>query len=144
MDQLQSFFDNDGQLQADSLRYRDRELPDTLATDQYALNIALNYAATWNHVDVMQFLVERGAQVNAQPPGYYWPKDPGASALHRAANAGRMEAVRWLLAHGAEPTLREPRWDDLASGWSRYRGFTEVEALLIDAAEKWPKFDADD
>ncbi len=65
------------------------------------MNIALNYAANWNQIEAMQLLLDRGAQINAQPPGYYRPEDPGASAL--------LEAVRWLLDHGADPTLRALR-----------------------------------
>jgi hypothetical protein len=52
--------------------------------------------------------------------------------------------VVWLLEQGADPTLRERRWDDLAGDWARYRGFTEVEVLLRESVVNWSSPDEGD
>ncbi len=59
-------------------------------------------------------------------------------ALIQAAGLGRREAVELLLAHGADPTFREPMYNNTALGAARYshpaagrpHGNPEVAALL--------------
>jgi quinoprotein glucose dehydrogenase len=145
---LQGFFDDAGTLQEAALHIPGVDLPDSLTTGpyalQYALDLAFNYAARWNQAPAMELLLARGARIDARPPGFYFPGEPGATALHRAADAGRLEAVTWLLEQGADPTLRDLRWDDLASRWSRYRGFSEIEAIIEAAMSTWAQRHAQD
>ena len=42
-------------------------------------------------------------------------------------------AARWRLDHGADPTLPDLRWDDLAREWAGYGGHEEVQARLAQA-----------
>ena len=55
----------------------------------------LHYAALMGHGDIAQFLVERGAQVNARHDG-------GRTPLHDAAMKGHSDLVRMLLLSGAD------------------------------------------
>ena len=57
---------------------------------------AVMWAAAENHADVVKTLIETGADVNARSKG-------GFTALLFAVRAGSLDAVRVLLAHGANP-----------------------------------------
>jgi ankyrin repeat protein len=57
-------------------------------------------AATFGHIGCMAVLVEGGVPVN----GF---RLTGRRALHLATLAGELDAVIWLLAHGADPNQRE-------------------------------------
>jgi hypothetical protein len=54
----------------------------------------LGYAASLGNVELCQFFLDRGVDIN-QPSG------TSGTALHKAATRGQLEAVKWLLAHGA-------------------------------------------
>src|SRR5205807_10541679 len=65
---------------------------------QEVLDEALVWACKANRVEVLPLLVERGADLNADPYR-------GTPLIWAAAN-GRMEAAAWLLEHGAEVSRR--------------------------------------
>lgn len=130
LQRLQGFFDDHGALRADAVQLSGRQLPDSLATAQHVLDLSLNFAAKWNQVEAMALLVAHGADVNARPTGFYFPAEPGATALHRASNAGAVEAVHWLLDAGADPSLRDLRWDDLPGRWARYSDHPELQDVI--------------
>lgn len=68
---------------------------------------------------VAEFLMTQGADIEAR--GYF-----GATALHWAAGQGRLETVEWLIEEGADPSLRDPRFDGTAAGWAREFGHEDV------------------
>lgn len=92
--------------------------------------LALIMASDHRRLDVLDELVAAGTPVDAFDG--IW----GRQALRVAAEHGRPESVRRLLAHGADPDLRGPDGLvalDLASRERRYLdnpGHDEVEAIL--------------
>ena len=62
---------------------------------------ALRWAALWNRTDVMQLLLQRGADVNKQS-GYYH-----VTALHRAACDNHIGVIEVLLKHGASTNIKD-------------------------------------
>ncbi|KAL4808310.1 ankyrin repeat-containing domain protein [Aspergillus unguis] len=64
---------------------------------------ALNHAAFENHVHIMKFLHENGA--NLDPPGSNWP-----NPLQLALGQGHVDAAKWLLENGVglDFTVRPP------------------------------------
>jgi ankyrin repeat protein len=83
---------------------------------------ALNWAAWYNHPAAIRFLVAHGATVNIF-------NRTGFTPLHHAAENGSLDAVRALLALGADRT-----WTNFARqrpvDVARERGHPEVAALL--------------
>lgn len=77
---------------------------------------ALVFAAMCGQVDVVRLLLDRGTNVNAEPPGSHWT----ATALHTAAVQGRGAVVELLLARGADPTIRDGRYGSTALGWAEH------------------------
>jgi ankyrin repeat protein len=61
------------------------------------------FAADHQRLDVIDQLIEAGTPVNEADAE--WERLP----LHTAAGNGRAASVRRLLAHGADPNLRDPR-----------------------------------
>ena len=73
---------------------------------------AFGYACGYGHLDVVEFLLERGADPRV-------PIDTGgALPLHWAAGGAHTAVVRLLLARGAPLDARETRYDAAPIGWA--------------------------
>jgi ankyrin repeat protein len=88
---------------------------------------ALVFAADHQRLEAIDRLIEAGTPVNEADAEW------GRLPLHTAAGNGRAASVRRLLAHGANPDLRDPRHhrtplEDCQEGDSP--GHREVEAIL--------------
>jgi len=88
---------------------------------------ALVFAADHQRLEVLDRLIEAGPPVNEADPEW------GRLPLHTAAGNGRAASVRRLLAHGADPNLRDPGHhctplEESQQGDSP--GHREVEAIL--------------
>ena len=82
------------------------------------------YGACRNgHTAVAALLLERGAGVNAK--GVF-----GGTGLHWAALHGHKGTVAFLLAHGADLTIRDARFDSDPEGWAAEGGHDEIQQLL--------------
>lgn len=57
----------------------------------------------------------------------------GWTGLHTAAHRGHLDAVRLLLAHGADLNAREAGDNTYALHWAAAAGYTEVVRTLLDA-----------
>ena len=52
------------------------------------------------------------------------------TALHLAAQSGRMRAVEALLAAGADPTITDDIYDSPPAGWAEHGGHPSIAAYL--------------
>ena len=98
-----------------------------LLLEDGAVSAAFVLACRNGHTDVAQFLLGRGADVNAR--GFL-----SAPALHWAAINGHADTVAFLLGEGADPTLHDAQFGSDAVGWAREGGHEAVVALLDSAA----------
>jgi ankyrin repeat protein len=74
----------------------------------------------------------------ASDPGLLHASSPylrygGWSGLHEAAKHGRLDAVRVLLAHGADPNAREAGDNTHPLHWAAAHGHLEIVRALLDA-----------
>jgi ankyrin repeat protein len=88
---------------------------------------ALVFAADHQRLDVIDQLVQAGTPVNQADAEW------GRLPMHTAAGSGRAASVRRLLAHGADPSLRDPQHhrtplEECQAADSP--GHREVEAIL--------------
>ena len=139
VDLFKGFANEDGTLThpATPLFHPRSELPDTtiVLTAQEVLDHALSMAAMRGSREAAQFLLTHGAAINAQPPGFYWKRGRGCSAMHKAANEGEIEMVDFLLESGADPTIRDLQGDNTPAGWARYSNEPEI-ADILEVAER--------
>ena len=91
---------------------------------------ALTWATACGHTATIQRLVELGADPSRRTtfggPGH----GDGTTALHLAAQDGRLDAIRVLLDLGADPTLKDALYDSTPAGWAEHGGKTAARDLL--------------
>jgi ankyrin repeat protein len=81
------------------------------------------YGACRNgYTDVAELLLDRGADVNA--------KGILGGTGHWAAIDGHKETVAFLLAHGADLTIRDVKFHSTVEGWAAEGGYDEIRDLL--------------
>ena len=98
-------------------------------TTQQVRDVALAWAVVNGHFEVASFLLERGADINTN-----WSTHEPASILHECAIHGNEDAVRFLIDHGADLTIRDHRYQATAEGWARHAAHDERMADLLAAA----------
>jgi ankyrin repeat protein len=87
---------------------------------------ALVFASLCGRPAVVRLLLDRGIHIDATPPGSQWT----ATALHAAAGQGQCAVVELLLARGAEPSIKDVRYQSTPLGWATHMGRDDVAALL--------------
>jgi ankyrin repeat protein len=87
------------------------------------LSDAVFAAARNGHTEVVEYLLDRGAQIDAK--GVF-----GATGLHWAAINGHRKTVEFLIARGASLTIRDERFDGTPEGWANEGGHADLADLL--------------
>ena len=107
----------------------------------------LQYAVLRNRsdaLDVVRRAVEHGAPINKvkyeDDSEVFWERKPFGlgTPLHRAAEFGKAEIVKYLLEQGADPLKldsrgKKPRY------WADLKGFPAAESALFHAEAQWGK-----
>ena len=105
--------------------------PDERGTPFIKDSTALHYAANDGKLNLMARLVKLGADVNADHANWY------RSVLSWSANNARLEAIRWLLEHGAcadsLDALHAAAWGGSSGGSDQSKDYAEALRLLIEA-----------
>jgi ankyrin repeat protein len=89
---------------------------------------ALVFASLCGRLDVVRLLLDRGVNIDATPTGSHWT----ATALHAAAGQGQRAVVELLVARGADPSIKDVRYQSTALGWATHMGRDEVVAVLTE------------
>jgi hypothetical protein len=78
------------------------------------------WAATRAPAGTIALLTELGFDVNAYGRGDAPVEQPWETALHHSAARGDVELTRHLLNLGADPSLRDHRFDATPLDWARH------------------------
>lgn len=107
-----------------------RELADRVNSwtqdQQGIVNNAFVFACMHGHVEAARLLLEKGAEINAIPGGF----DYAGTGLHYAAFNGHRAMVEFLLAQGADRSIKDTKVGSTAAGWAEYAGHKDLLALL--------------
>ena len=82
----------------------------------------LAYAAYNGHTEIVEYLLKRGAEIDAKT-------ENGSTALFFASRFGHIETVRTLLKHQADPTIVNDN-DETAVDWALKGKNTDIEDIL--------------
>jgi ankyrin repeat protein len=88
------------------------------------------WAAAQGQPGSVELLAGLGFDVNAKGRSDVPAADPWQTALHVAAMQGRLDLARSLLRLGADPDIRDHRFDSTPLGWARYFGQEQLAELL--------------
>jgi ankyrin repeat protein len=88
------------------------------------------WAATTGRSRAVELLVEAGFDVDAKGRTDVPSNQPWQTALHKAAEDGNVELARTLLRLGADPDIKDRRFDSTPLGWARYFEREELIDLL--------------
>lgn len=97
-------------------------------TRQNILSQAFYFACVNGKLDVAGFLLSQGAEINAIVPGL----DIKATVLHRIAtmDASAERVIRFMLARGADPSIRDQEHDATPAQWALYHQRDTMADLL--------------
>jgi ankyrin repeat protein len=86
----------------------------------------LVYAVSRKNGPMAEWLAAHGCDINAVAEVYQCP----ATALHFAVEQGNLDRIRWLLDLGADPSIRDGKYDADALGWAEFFGNAEAADLI--------------
>lgn len=104
--------------------------PDAVAQARRARPGLVVWAAAQAPAGTVELLVELGFDVNALGRADAPVEQEWETALHHSAGEGNVELTRRLLALGADPTIRDRRFDDTPLAWARHLHQPATAALL--------------
>lgn len=128
-DLIESYFNADGTLkpEAGKIDWPFSKLKTTWSEDQQGIiNNAFVYACMHGHIDAAKLLLEKGAEINVIPGGF----DFAGTGLHYAALNGHRPMIEFLLAHGADRTIKDTKVFSTPAGWAEHGGHKELLDLL--------------
>src|SRR5689334_15795369 len=111
----------------EELRAAHPGLAEAVRRDRPALIV---WAAARGRPGSAELLAALGFDVNARGRSDVPAADPWQTALHVAVMDGRLDLARSLLRLGADPGIRDQRFDSTPLGWARYFGQEQLVALL--------------
>jgi ankyrin repeat protein len=89
-------------------------------------------AAECSSGEVVEALIANGADVNIHDePKTAIDSTSHYTALHGAAWYGNLGAIKTLMRHGADVTVREEKYHGTPAGWADYAGRTEARDLIL-------------
>jgi ankyrin repeat protein len=133
-DLIDGFFNPDGSLkvEAGTLAWPFNEPAEGWSQDpRDIVDNAFVYACMSGQTAAAARLLRHGARINALPPGF----DYAGTGLHYAAMNGHRPLVEYLLAHGADPHIKDKKVGATPAGWADHGGHPQITAFL-ESAEK--------
>jgi len=102
---------------------------------QRVLDTAFAWAVMNSHLEVADFLLAHGADINTS-----WSSHEPASILHELVFHANYQSMQFLIDRGIDMTIQDYRWNATAEGWALHAANDEKMAQwLADAQERREK-----
>ena len=98
---------------------------------QQVLDTAFAFAVMNNHLDIADFLLAHGADINTD-----WSSHEPASILHELVWHKNFEAMQFLIDRGIDMTIHDYRWGATAVGWAAVAAKDEKMAQWMRDAQQ--------
>jgi hypothetical protein len=105
---------------------------------QQALDTALAWSVLNHHLEVADFLLAHGADINTR-----WSSHEPASILHELVSHDDYEGMQFLIDRGIDMTIQDYRWGGTAEGWAYHANKNEKMADWLAQAERRRKGSVD-
>lgn len=102
-----------------------------LLSQQRVLDVALAWSVINSHLDVADFLLQHGADINTT-----WSSHEPASILHELVWHRNYEAMQFLIDRGIDMTMKDHRWNSTAQGWAEFAAEDAKLAHWLAEAER--------
>lgn len=99
--------------------------------EQRVLDVALAWSVINSHLDVADFLLQHGANINTT-----WSSHEPASILHELVWHRNYESMQFLIDRHIDMTIKDYRWNSTAQGWARYAANDERLAQWLEEAQR--------
>lgn len=110
-----------------------RDAPDALRPGQPWGTLIVR-ASSRAPAPVIETLIRCGADVNVRDDTRTSiDETSGYTALHEAAFQGNTDVAKVLLAAGADPTVRDSKYESTPAGWADYAGKRECRDLILES-----------
>src|SRR5436853_6646051 len=103
-------------------------------SQQRVLDVALAWSIINSHLDVADFLLQPGADINPTWSSHEPASIPDDLVWHR-----NYEAMQFLIDPGIDMTIKDHRWNSTAQGWARYVTNDEKMTQWLEEAERQQK-----
>jgi hypothetical protein len=100
-------------------------------SQQRVLDVALAWSVINSHLDVADFLLQHGGDINTT-----WSSHEPASILHELVWHRNYEAMQFLIDRGIDMTVKDHRWNSTAQGWAEYAAQDAKLAQWLKEAER--------
>jgi hypothetical protein len=100
-------------------------------SQQGVLDVALAWSVINSHLDVADFLLQHGADINTT-----WSSHEPASILHELVWHRNYEAMQFLIDRGIDMTIKDYRWNSTAQGWAEHAAQDVKLARWLEDAER--------
>lgn len=97
---------------------------------QRVLDSAFAWSVINGHLDVADFLLAHGADINTS-----WSSHEPASILHELVFHANYESMQFLIDRGIDMTIRDHRWHGTAQGWALHAAKDEKMAQWLADAQ---------
>jgi len=87
---------------------------------------ALAAAAMYGQIPSVKALLESGPAISARLKQHPY----GPTLLHQAAFFGHTDLTQWLVAQGADPTIRDLQFNGTPAGWAEHNGHPALAEWL--------------
>lgn len=126
MEIMESFFNADGSLKPEAGKITSPFGDRPTYGPQDVINNAFIYACMHGQIQAAKWLLEKGVEINAIPPGF----DFAGTGLHYAALNGHQPMVEFLLAQGADPSIHDTKVDQTPAQWADFADHPEISDYL--------------